>query len=311
VTIAHYTIARRAVESEILLPELEPRTGRGPDALQIRLGRVRPAARTVVAQDWLADGRLWRAVFGVPEGYLFDFPELAVFLASRDGAAIDVFPDPEIPQESVRHLLLDQVLPYLAPTWGGTVFHASGVAMPGGAIGFLGATGLGKSTLAAAFARHEFGVLCDDCFFVEEGSDGFRARRWYPGLRLWPDNLEAVGDSSNVAHYTSKKRFRVPAAGPVDAPVRAFFLLEPPASEDRIRIEKLSARAAAIELTRHAFFLDPQERPGFQRFFDRVVRLSESVPLFRLSYPRSFETLDRVVEEIRAHSGMESLALKS
>jgi hypothetical protein len=315
VTIAPYTIAGRAIESEIPLPELLSRPVRGADALQIRLGRVRPAARTVVAQEWLADGRLWRVVFGAEEGYLFHFPELAVFRTSRDAARVEVFPEPEIPHETLRHLLLDQVLPYLAPAWGADVFHASGVATPSGAIGFLGATGRGKSTLAAAFARRGDAVLSDDCFCLEESSGGFRARPWYPGLRLWPENPEAglgrADGSLEVAHYTRKKRFRAPGLGVGDTPVRGIYLLEAPVSKGRIRIEKLSARNAAIELTRHAFFLDPGDFPGFRRFFDRVARLSESVPLFSLSYPRSFESLDQVVEEIRAHAEIESPALKS
>ena len=304
-TIAHYTIARRAVESDILLPELESRSCRGADPLQIRLGRVRPAARTVVAQDHLPDGRLWRVLFGTAEGYLFHFPELAVFATSRDGGKVDLFPDPEVPPETLRHLLLDQVLPYLTPTWGvGDVFHASGIATPSGAIGFLGATGRGKSTLAAAFARREFAVLGDDCFCVDEGPGGFRVTPWYPGLRLWPENPEADGDSAPVAHYTRKRRFRTFGDGIADAPVRAMFLLEPPASDGGVRIQKISPRDAALELTRHAFFLDPEDRTGVQRLFDRVCRLSEGVPLFSLSYPRSFEILDQVVDEIQAHAGM-------
>jgi hypothetical protein len=306
VTIAHYTIAGRAVESEVPLPELSSRPAPGAGALEIRLGRVRPVPRTVVAREWLEDGRLWRVVFGAPEGYLFHFPDLAVFLVTRDGARVEIFPEPEIPSETVRHLLLDQVLPYLAPAWGGDVFHASGVATPYGAIAFLGATGRGKSTLAEAFARRGSAILCDDCFCVAERSGGFHARPWYPGLRLWPDHRGA--DVGPVAHYSRKKRFYAPGVDVDDMPVHALFLLEPPAADGRLRIENLSPRSAAIELTRHAFFLDREDLPGFQRFFDRVCRLSETVPLFRLSYPRTFETLDRVVDGIRAHSEMETPA---
>lgn len=314
-TLDHYTIAGQAVESEVPLPELGAGPAGGTGALRVRLGGVRPAPRSVVAQQRLEDGRLWRVIFGAEEGYLFDFPGLAVFLAARDGNGVEIFPDPEVPPETVRHLLLDQVLPYLAPAWGGDAFHASGVATPGAAIGFLGETGRGKSTLAAAFARRGFSILCDDCFCIHEGPDGFRARPWYSGLRLWPGHLEALrgapGDDGDVAHYTTKKRVLFSGDGAGDAPVRAVFLLEAPARDGRIRIERLSARDAAIELTRHAYFLDPADRPGFRRFFDRVGRISEAVPIHRLSYPRSLATLDRVVEEIRACLGLESPALRS
>ena len=135
--------------------------------------------------------------------------------------------------------------------------------------------------------------------------DGFRARPWYAGLRLWPDHLQSLRgttrDSSDVAHYTRKKRVTVSGEGGGDLSISAMYFLEAPASDGRLRIEELSPRDAAVELTRHAFFLDPQDRPGFRRFFDRVARLSESAPLYRLFYPRSLESLDRVVEKVLAN----------
>lgn len=300
-TIAHYTIAGQAVESEISLPELESRPGEGADILRIRLGRIRPAARRVVAQERLENGRLWRVVFGAPEGYLFHFPDIAVFLSSPEGTSVEVFPDPGIPEETVRHLLLDQVLPYLTEAWGLDAFHASGLVTPRGAVAFLGVTGRGKSTLAAALARRGFPVLCDDCFCVHERANGsYRARPWYPGVRLWPDQVQAVdaGDSTVVAHYTRKRRTWTPPVQAVDHPLSAMVLLDPPASDGRVGIRRISPRDAAVELTRHAFFLDPQDFPRFRRFFDRVARMSENVPMFRLSYPRTLEALDRVAEEI-------------
>jgi hypothetical protein len=308
VTIDTYAIAGQAVESELALPELplclEQRSG---PVLRIRRGGILPSPTRVVDEKRLDDGRLWLAVFGAPKGLIFHFPELAQFAVSPDGLEVEYFMEPGVPEDSLRHLLLDQVLPYLAPFWGGRVFHASGVEISGSAIGFLGESGRGKSTLAAAFARRGFRVLSDDCLHLSSAGGGYRVRPWASGIRLWQDSIQALWEaevpSTAVAHYTRKQRVAAlaPAAGK-EFPLGGIYLLQPPRDETAIRIDPMPPREACIELTRHAFLLDPSDAKRLRELFEDVGEMAESCPIYVLSYPRRADALSAVVESVLTHA---------
>ena len=313
-TIVTYAIAGLAVESEVPLPELpvclQERPGR---RIKIRKGGILPAATRVIDEKRLEDGRTWLAVFGAKRGLIFHFPELAQFAVSPDGLDIQVFIEPGIPEESVRHLLLDQVLPYLAASWGGQVFHASAVEILGSAIGFLGESGRGKSTLAAAFAKRGFQVLSDDCLHLSSGSGGYRVRPWSSGIRLWQDSVGAVWGAEvgtkAVAHYTRKQRVAAPAASPgMELPLGGMYLLEPPSDESAIRIVPMPPRDACVELVRQAFLLDPSDPSRVRELFEDAGTLAESCLLHRLSYPRRVDALSLVVEAVLAHREGEGMA---
>ena len=220
---------------------------------------------------------------------------------------MQVFTEPGIPEESVRHLLLDQVLPYLASSWGGQVFHASAVELGESAVGFLGETGRGKSTLAAAFARRGFRVLTDDSLHVAPGSTGYRVRPWSSGIRLWQDSIQAVWGaevrSTAVAHYTRKQRVAASAPAPgKEFPLGGIYLLQPPRGETTIRIVALPPREACLELTRHAFLLDPSDANRVRELFEGVGEMAESCSFHGLSYPRRADALPAVVEAVLAHA---------
>ncbi len=74
---------------------------------------------------------------------------VATFLV-REGRLVTVDPAPGIDQGTLRIFLLGPVLAALLRQRGYLVLHASAVAYSGGAAAFLGLSGRGKSTLAAA-----------------------------------------------------------------------------------------------------------------------------------------------------------------
>ena len=84
--------------------------------------------------------------------YILQFPNLADFIISEHGALVQYLPKPDIPIETIRHLLLDQVIPRVLGQQGRLVIHASAVTLPNRkTIAFLGNSGQGKSTIASYF----------------------------------------------------------------------------------------------------------------------------------------------------------------
>jgi hypothetical protein len=206
---------------------------------------------------------------------------------------------------TVRHLLLDQVLPAISSGERGSGLHASAVVISGVAIAFAGRTGLGKSTLAASFSAAGFPALTDDCLIVKEVGEQFLAVPTYSSLRLWDDSAKAVGNVGRrhrVAAYSQKIRIngstsKIPFCGhPV--PLRCVYVLNTRAARRGVLIEPVSERDAFIALIRLAFRLDPYNRIHLANEMDRLARLSRVVSVRRLHVPQRLANLASVQEAV-------------
>ena len=207
---------------------------------------------------------------------------------------------------TVRHLLLDQVLPSISSGAHGSGLHASAVVVGGEAIAFAGKTGLGKSTLAASFATAGFPALTDDCLLVKDGGGQFLAVPTYSSLRLWDDSANALGGlgrrGHQVASYSQKRRLNgststIPFCDD-PAPLRCVYLLETRVARRRSPIESLSERDAFIALVRLAFRLDPYDRVQLANEMDCLARLSRAVSVRRLHVPRRLDNLSSVQQAV-------------
>ena len=217
------------------------------------------------------------------------FTGKADFLIDLDRRSIQCAPRPAATSATIRHLLLDQVVPLLLSRETRLVLHASAVATPRGAIAFVGFTGSGKSTLAAAVAARGFPLLCDDCLVVEPSPRGVHASPFYPGARLYPDSVKALGmtgaTSSTVASYTRKRRIAMPPAPHVDrsTPLACVFVLDrhsrrSGSSPGAIAFTRLRPRDALMALLACTFHLDVGDAAEVRRGFDLQYRLVERVP---------------------------------
>lgn len=255
--------------------------------------------------EWaFPDGTLWTQFFHAGDGYLLRFPELADFSVSGSALAVTCYPAPDVTRDTCDHLYLNQVLPLVLSKQGKLVFHASAVALEGGAVAFLGASGRGKSTLAASFAASGSRFLTDDGLVVEPDGTGFRILPSHPSLRLWQDSQEALmapdAKTAPPIAYTAKARFLAGIGLAFCAQARplrrAFFLDDGTAAQ--VTVEPLSAAQALVEWVKHSFLLDPEEKPALASHFDQVATLAGRVRCFRLDYPRRFEELARVRQAI-------------
>jgi len=193
------------------------------------------------------------------------------------------------------------------------VLHASAVATPRGAAAFVGFTGSGKSTLAASLSACGFPLLTDDCLVVEPSRRGLLARPFYPGARLWPDAVRAVGASLTsslpVAHYTRKRRLDAThlSCQATALPLSQLFILDRPAAHDRCRpvtVTRLRGAEALVSLLECTFQLDIRDPDAVRCTFERQSGLVRAVPVHRLSYPWHLgglsTTRDAVARRLRA-----------
>ncbi|HCU53759.1 MAG TPA: hypothetical protein DIC36_05610, partial [Gammaproteobacteria bacterium] len=252
------------------------------------LGEARTQAphQNAPFHEWaLPDGTLWMQIYRAASGYLLRFPELADFEVSRNGNTVRGWPVPGVPEPSLQHLYLNQVLPLALSMQDKLVFHASAVEIGGAAVAFMGESGRGKSTLVASFATSGLRFLTDDGLVVENIAGEWCILPSHPSIRLWEDSQQALivagAPVASPVSYTSKSRFL--AGGNIafcDQPRRlrcVYFLGTGVASG--LQFERLQAGEALIELVKHSFLLDIEERELLAAHFDELSRLT-SLPLF-------------------------------
>lgn len=235
------------------------------------------------------------------ERFLLRFPNLTDFVVASHGDQIGAWPAPTTNAETLRHLLLDQVLPRVLAHQGHLVLHAGAVRVGAQAVAFLGLTGEGKSTLVASLYAAGYPLLSDDGLVLAVCDNQVLARPTYPSLRLWPDAVAGLFATppalASMAHYSSKQRVILPEPGETaDLPLAALYVLASTveASDDEVLLTPLSPRDACMAIIRNAFQLDVTDRRRAAGLLAAASEVARQVPAFTLAFPRDFARLPEV-----------------
>jgi len=302
------------VSSNVRLPGAPEIDGAPADCvLALRRGPIedRPDGRAHRLRR--PNGTVALTIRRVASGYLVRFPGVAVYLVSADGRRVSCARQRRTHPEAVGQIFLNHVLPMALSVRGRLVLHASAVDTPHGAVAFLGAAGQGKSTLSASFVRRAFPLIADDSLLIADLGGALGVVPSYPEIRLWPDVLAALGHDGvelpAVGPRAGKKRFRV-HRGPWPFrrdPVRVRRLyvlgpLAPAARRPHIGIAAVAPREAFIELVKHTYRLDLDDRARLRDEFESISRIASHPSLvYRLDFPRDLSRLPAVQAAILEH----------
>ena len=288
-----YTAYGLGIRSELPLPELV--AAEAPPDIAIRLGEFSHLPPTgSVTGTTPAGNDFW--VKG--EDACFFREEVGAFLL-KGGREVIVRPAPEVEDRVLRLFLWGMVLSTTLHMRGLLVLHGSAVAVNGGAVGFLGGPGYGKSTTAAMLHSRGHPMLSDDVLVIDlGGSDGPMVRPAFPQFKLWPEAAEALGEDAESLpqlHPGMPKRARLITSGFAQAPVPLdrLFLLD--IGESR-KIEALRPQEVVMALLSNAYWLRIFDRPVFgkeanSKHFAQCSELARLVPVRRLSRPRALDEL--------------------
>jgi hypothetical protein len=174
------------------------------------------------------------------------------------------------------------------------LLHGAAVALDGGAIGILGESGQGKSTLAAALLGAGGRLLSEDLLAFTRRGEELEVEPGYGRISLLPDSCEALGFGGGGALQaragTAKSWIdAASSAGPVA--IRRLYILAPPDPAERAGARRrLSRAAAAPALVRQLYGAD-WIRPITRSDLAFCASLASRVPIFALTRAA---TLDRV-----------------
>jgi hypothetical protein len=257
------------------------------------------------------------------EGALLTIRSVAgdhLLLEYRDGTRILMEPGgtgmwatwlPEATLEDTATYLLGPAAALLLRMRGVVPLHASAVEIGGRAVAFAGASGCGKSTTAAAFARRGHRVVTDDITALVPHDGVMHVQPSFPRLRLWPESVHGLfgrADALPLVTPNWDKRYLDDDAGPAQAPLplHAVCILEPGDEKGPPRLERLAGRAALIALlsnTTANHVLTPAMRA---LDLETLASVSEGVPVLALHIPPGFDRLPdmcRLVEGLVAGEG--------
>jgi hypothetical protein len=254
-----------------------------------------------------ARGRPWLSIGRRQGDYVLRFPDLADFDVASAGDHIVCRPAARLDDVTLRHLLLDQVLPLALSRSGHLVLHASASHIPSvGCAAFVGPTGSGKSTLATALGLFGCPVVADDCLVVEAGRGTQLAVPAYAGLRLWRDAARGLGlegdATASVAHYTAKRRLAstVPFRSR-PSPLAVLFVLGRRRRRGLPTLARaLASRDRLLALAPYTYLMDVEDRRQLLHMFHGLSTLVTHVPVVRLNLPDSRPHVLEAAEDVLA-----------
>jgi hypothetical protein len=211
----------------------------------------------------------------------------------------------DVPDEVVFTYLLGQVLSFCLLARGVEPLHATSVVVNGAAIGFLGDSGHGKSTLAATLLERGYRLLTDDVLVVRFDEGRAMAYPSLPRIKLTGASADAVFPgrrSVPMNRFTDKRIFPLHEAEYVSrpAPLRALYVISEPAEGAGLSIRRLRGRAEFLALIRHTFNDSILHIPRLKQQFAFARRLVRLVHVNALSYPKQLDLLPAVADAVLA-----------
>lgn len=321
----HYSLYNLILESEQPLKELQPIPP--PDHVDVRAELAHAADRFAPAGG--SGEEKWReSVTRDAQGT----PMLVVYKFERDGAiyfrlayrsgnqfVVDAAgthiwraaPASAAPEASAAYLL-GPLLTFVLRLRGVACLHASAVRVGEYAIAFAGEPHRGKSTTAAALARAGCPLLSDDMVTLFEEGERSIVYPGYPGVRLWLDSAEQLGESAENLprlipdkdkRYLDLAGARASATNPL--PLAAIYILSDRTDDPRAPYcEPLTGHAGIMALVRHSAFgslADPEMRA---REFEIMGRVAARVALRRLVPHANLARLADLVNVVLADAQM-------
>lgn len=291
-----YSVYGLTIHSEIPLPGM--RTGEGPPDVLVRYGQVerQPPEEIRINGYYGLSGDdihyVWRGICRT---------------RIQGGREITVEPDPGDHEDAIMNLVIGPFIALAMHQRGRLVMHGSGVLINGAVVGFVGNSGQGKSTTAAAFMLEGYPIVTDDLLSVMEQDDdgGFIAHIGGSQIKLWPESVRAIGADPDhlprIASVKDKRMYSFERSGTAETlPIACIYVLE----EGEEGIEPLKPNEALVELARHSYCAILIDEMGDRRrHFMQCARLAARIPVRRLRRRLSLDRLDNIVRMVVEDQG--------
>ena len=293
-----YRVSGLSVASEIVLSGLNAlAVERGRPDVAIRRGPV-PAALENVS----ASGATWQIA---GERFLLRVPAVARFLLNA-GREIVFEPEANADAGDIPIFILGTVFGILLHQREQIVLHASAVRVNGKAVLFCGASGAGKSTIAAVLAQRGYPLVTDDvcAITVSDGMpmvhpDGRQLKLWAQAI----ERLELAESRGDRVRSRLEKFYVEPGeASSEPLPLGAVYALREARPPHAAGIEQPNVVDAALILRRNAYRPLLVRRMGQKaNYFHAATTIANVAGIFHLTRPLDFAAMPKTVAGLEQH----------
>lgn len=244
--------------------------------------------------------------------FMFFLPDVATFCV-REGKKIIVSPLEGSSEDQIRLYILGVCMGALLLQR--TVFplHGSALAIDGKAYGFIGNSGAGKSTIAAALLERGCQFLCDDVIPVTlSENDVPFVTPSFPQQKLWQETLEEFGIEKDGYSpvFLRETKFVIPVSGNFytePLPLAALFEIVKTESEkiEILPINRLDRLQTLLLNTYRNSLIPDFEMTEWH--FKTSTKIAEHIDFFRIRRPTSSFTAHQLASLILVNAQKEAV----
>lgn len=222
-----------------------------------------------------------------------------------EGRLITITPFEDVTHEMISPNILGGCMSVILRQRGFLVLHASSVAIQDKVVAFLGHSGWGKSTLAAALHTHGHSVITDDVLAISlEDVENPIVVPSFPQCKLSPQAAEALGKDPNSLEplyaHSSKRAYHFQSGFQQERlPLHSIYLLS---RGDSHSITPLSFKDAFAYLVSHTRAMDVlRDSQSLQAHFQQCTHLLKQISYYRFTRKPSLEELPDLVRMVEEH----------
>lgn len=296
--LRHYRAYGLHLRSAIPLPfDPWPEADAAEPDVAVRLGTV--PAELPDGPGSVTRTALWQAR---PGAFRMEVEEVARYLVT---GGRDVHVEPlRGSEDDVASFFANSPFTVLLQQRGVLTLHAAAVKTEAGAALLLGASGIGKSSLAAALVERGYPLVADDVTGVVPDAEGRpMASPAFARQRLWAHTLDEMGWRGRVQRRVraNMDKYWLPAqlAGIEPLPVCAALVLT---GGDHFAIEPVPLEAAFWLLCTYTHRRRMMVALGQRRaHFAAAIALARRVPVARVTRPSQPFLLDELADRVAAY----------
>lgn len=268
--------------------------GAHPD-LTIVLGEEHPALAEGMPGKLMGEsrveGHVWEAAYASDGMVSLLFPDILVATFDVERRRCELHPDPGVDQVVLRRLVTTAVLATWMILTDIPVLHASAVRIDGAAVIFVGRSGSGKSTIAAALVGTGATAITDDVCRLTEHDRGWVVHPDSGQVRLREGShaLATMFRGDEVVTTPDRVMLCLPT---VEAPVPVAAIVVPRISHEArsLAATRLRGTGAVLAVLEHPRMASLMGDDLSRSLFQFASSLVTAVPTWELVLPRAAVT---------------------
>lgn len=294
-TPARYRLYGLSIRSDVPLPARRRLDDTGPVDLTVTRASARPIPDEPpdgrVLLDLEGDRHFYTGVVDDDGHHVLRFYGSCDIVVGPDLSTITIRPHTEVDPDFINVLLVGTLLAFVLTLRGHLVLHASAVQIGSDALAFVGASGMGKSTMATLVSADGAPLITDDVLRVDLDVDG--PPRCHLGatearIRKAADELASRFESPPDRRVTGDQRhaLELPASMSDGLPLARIVIPAPnpdPAAE--VRVSRLPGTDALLAMLSFPRLLGWRDPDVLARHVHQLGEVVDRVPVYVAELP--------------------------